>query len=319
MSAGASLPDLLGRTREVRGEEVVHRFANGLTVKTEIFEKRDTLRILPLGSPQCALMNHMANFPELVRGKLVFEPFAGSGPHGFMALALGARHVDFVDINPRAPAFHRDTAALSGLSTDRFTSITDDIARFAPSRRYDLVFANPPFVPTPDGIDGTLTSNGGPEGNRFVEILFRRLDELLEPGGEAFVYLLQIVAGGRPLVVDLIPSTLDRRPVELTSAQRRVTPFDAYRRAYASLFPRAAESVERWRSELVRRHGEDLAVCHYVAHVRPRTEAPTSIVFRGDFAQRFGESWWVPADVDEQIAFGRVLENVVAMEPGARG
>jgi hypothetical protein len=90
------LPDLLERTSEVCGEEVIYRFANGLSIKTEAFNKPDKLRILPLGSPQGSLMNHMVHFPDVVRGKRVFEPFAGSGALGFMALKVGAHHVDLI-------------------------------------------------------------------------------------------------------------------------------------------------------------------------------------------------------------------------------
>jgi len=311
MTADNTLPDLLGRRTEVRGEEVLYRFANGLTIKSEVFDKGDPLRILPLGSPQRALMNHMANFPGIVRDKLVFEPFAGSGPLGFMALMLGARHVDFLDVNPRAAAFHRDTAQLNQFPPDRFTSIVSDIGNFIPSVKYDLIVANPPFVPTPEGIDGTITSNGGPEGNRFVEILFRRLEELLEASGEALIYLFQFVKNGQPLVVELISKTLDRRAVELTASQKRGTSFGAYRTAYVRLFPNAVEAIERWERNLVRKHGEGLTLCHYVAHIGPRSAAATSCLVRDNFSQKFGESHLVPSDNEEKLAVGRVLENVV--------
>src|SRR5918999_512672 len=179
LANGNTLPDLLERKREVRGEEILYRFAKGLTIKSEVFDKEDPLRVLPLGSPQSGLMNHMANFPEIVRDKLVFEPFAGAGPLGFMALMLGARHADFLDINPRASEFQRATAQLNQFSPDRFTSIIGDIGAFVPQQKYDLILANPPFVPTPDGVKGTITSNGGADGNRFVEIVMRRLEEFL--------------------------------------------------------------------------------------------------------------------------------------------
>ena len=39
MPAGNALPDLLRRTREVRGEEVFFRFSNGLTIKAEVLNK----------------------------------------------------------------------------------------------------------------------------------------------------------------------------------------------------------------------------------------------------------------------------------------
>jgi hypothetical protein len=92
------LPNLLQRTHEVQGDQMLYRFGNGLFIKTEIFRKHDRLRILPLGAPQGSLMNHMLHFPDVTPGKDVFEPFAGSGALGFMALKPGAHHVDFLKI-----------------------------------------------------------------------------------------------------------------------------------------------------------------------------------------------------------------------------
>jgi hypothetical protein len=311
MPAGNSLPDLLGRTVQVRGDEVWYRFANGLTITAEVLNKPDPLRILPLGSPQSALMNHLANFPESVRDKYVFEPFAGSGPLGFMALKLGARHVDFLDVNSRAAEFHRRIAELNEVPPDRFNSIVGDIADFISDRRYQLIVANPPFVPTPAGIDGVITSNGGPEGNRFVALLFGRLDELLEENGEALVYLFQFVNDGRPLVMDLISQTLEGRAVELTPSQRRPIRFEAFCKAYVQLFPHDAEAIKRWESALIHAYGQGITLCHYIAHVRSKTNAETSCVIRDNFAEKFGASFFVPSDVDEQLAQARVVENVV--------
>src|SRR5262245_20599222 len=144
-----SIPDLLQMSREVCGDVVVYGFANGLTIKTEVFSKPDRLRVLPLGTPQAALMNHMLNFPHRLRGARVFEPFAGSGALGFMALKAGAAQVDFLDINPRASEFQRENAALNQVGASQFNTITGDIADFTPRRPYDLIVANPPFVPTP--------------------------------------------------------------------------------------------------------------------------------------------------------------------------
>jgi tRNA G37 N-methylase Trm5 len=65
----------------------------------------------------------MLNFPEVVRGKRLFEPFAGSGALGFMALKIGARRVDFLDINHRASDFQRENAQLNRFPADSFRSI----------------------------------------------------------------------------------------------------------------------------------------------------------------------------------------------------
>src|SRR5262245_32872634 len=240
------LPNLLQRTREVQGDLVLYCFGNGLVIKTEIFNKNDRLRILGLESPQGGLMNHLLNFPEVAQGKDVFEPFADSGALGLMALKVGARHVDFLDINQRAATFQVENAALSHVPTNAYRAIEGDIATFSAARRYDLIVANPPFVPTPEGIEGAITSNGGPEGNRFVEILLQRLDDFLRPNGQAFIYLFQLVRGGEPLVVELIMRYLHHRVVELTPSQARPISFALYRQTYAELFQNATEDIAHW-------------------------------------------------------------------------
>jgi len=311
MSASKALPDLLQRTHEVRGEEVFYCFSNGLTIKTQVLSKNDRLRILPLGTPQGSLMNHILNFPKIVQDERVFEPFAGSGALGFMALKAGARHVDFLDINPRAADFQRENAALNQFSSGQFTAITADIADFAPGRKYDLILANPPFVPTPEGIEGTLTSNGGPEGSRFVAILLERLEEFLEPGGKALIYVFQFAKDARPLIVELLARTSKHRPVELTPAQEQPIPFETYCKAYRQIFPTDGPAIERWRSGLLRLHGSGLVLCHYVVDIGRESDGPTDCVIRENFAEKFGESFFVPSANEDGLAFGRVFENFI--------
>ena len=311
MSAGRALPDLLQRTREVSGDEVFYHFSNGLTIKTEVFNKRDRQRILPLGTPQGSLMNHLLNFPNTVQHRCIFEPFAGSGALGFMALKAGASHVEFLDINPRAADFHRANAALNQFSPSQFTSATGDIAVFVPERKADLVLANPPFVPTPDGIEGTITSNGGPEGSRFVEILLERLERFLEPTGRALIYVFQFVRDAQPLIVEALGRYAMGRAVELTPAQARPIPFETYYEAYLQLFPRATPAVDHWRSDLLRRHGNSLTLCHYVIDIGPQSGGGTACAIRENFAEKFGESFLVPSRDVAALAFGRIFENVV--------
>jgi SAM-dependent methyltransferase len=315
MQANTKLPDRLQWVREILGDEVFYRFANGLTIKTETFYKDDALRILPLGTPQGSLMNHMLHFPEVVRDKRVLEPFAGSGALGLMALKAGARHVDFLDINGRAVDFQRDNAARNEFPRGRFRCIQGDIATFCPEETYDLMLANPPFVPTPDGIDGTVTSNGGSDGNRFVEILLRRVGKLLRPEGEALVYVFQIVSRQQPLLVDLVLKYLEQRRVDLTPSQTRSIRFETYCRAYSRLFPASEEAIVHWKSELMEKHGEDLSLCHYIMQIGPRSGAKTCCIMRDDFSARFGEGFLVPSDNEEELAIGRVFENVL---PSAR-
>jgi hypothetical protein len=81
--------NLLYRTQEVHGDQILYRFGNGLVVETERLSVKTPLRILGLGSPQNTLLNYMLNSFEVLQNKDVFEPFAGSGILGLMALKVG--------------------------------------------------------------------------------------------------------------------------------------------------------------------------------------------------------------------------------------
>lgn len=147
-------------------------------------------------------------------------------------------------------------------------------------------------------------------------MLLRRLEEFLEPEGEALMLVMQFVCQGQPLLAELISSTLVRRPVELTPSQERPISFEAFCEAYSKLFPNAREEIARWRSALLKKHGSDLALCHYVARVRARGDRPTSCVMRDDFAEQFGESFLVPTEDEKGFALGRAFENFVPPSGG---
>ena len=310
-SVKSPLPNLLQRTHEVQNDQILYRFGNGLIIKTEILQKNDRLRILPLGSPQGSLMNHMLHFPEVAQGKDVFEPFAGSGALGFMALKLGARHVDLLDVNPRAVTFQLENATLNHFLASQYSAIEGDIATFIPTHKYDLVLANPPFVPTPDGIEGPLTSNGGPEGNRFVEMLLQHLEACLHPDGQAFICLFQLVRHGEPLILELLVRHLDHRVVELTPSQARPISFSVYCRSYVELFPGAKAEIARWEDDLLGKYGDALMLNHYMAHVGPQIDGPTTYVMRDNFQEKYGENLLVPFRDDKELSYGRIFENIL--------
>ena len=191
------IANLLHRTQEVQGDQILYRFGNGLVVKTERLGAKTPLRILGLGSPQNTLLNYMLNVFETLQHKDVFEPFAGSGILGLMALKVGAHYAEFLDINPRAVEFQKENASLNHFRPEQFSCHEGDIRTFCPERKFDFLFANPPFVPTPDGIEGVVHSNGGPEGNTLVQVLLERLEDFLKTAGEAFHLCVSTCAGGK--------------------------------------------------------------------------------------------------------------------------
>jgi methylase of polypeptide subunit release factors len=256
-------------------------------------------------------MNHMLGFPEEIRERRVFEPFAGSGALGFMALKAGAQHVDFLDINPRAAEFHRGNADLNSFSSDQFATITGDIFDFVPEQKYDLILANPPFVPTPPGVEGTLTSNGGSDGSLFVDVLLDRFEEFMDPSGRALVYVLQFAREARPLMFERLSQMTPSRSVEVTPAQEKPIPFEVYVDAYRRIFSDSTSAIDSWRSDLRGRHGDGLTLCHYVVDIGPRSDRPGDCVIRENFSEKFGDQFLVPSEDEAELALARVFENLV--------
>jgi release factor glutamine methyltransferase len=307
----SGLPNRLQRARETLQDSWVFRFANGLSVKTDPFMRPDTARVLPIGGPQDVILNRLVNSPETVAAKRVFDPFAGSGVLGLMALRLGASHVDFLDVSPRAHAFQLENAKRNGFPADRYRANLGSIADFEPAEPYDLVLANPPLVPTPRGIEGTLTSNGGPEGDTLARVLFARLDRLLHDAGEAFIYLMQLVDRGEPLIARAAVEQLPSRTLEFTPVQQRATPLEEYAGAYLRCFPLHEAQIRAWETELRARHSSELAVQHYVVHVQPVRPGLGVWQTTENLAEKYGENMAYPEAANRELALARVMENVV--------
>jgi len=310
------LPNLLGKSREMQDNRWVYTYANGLVVHTDPFMRRDPARVLPIGGPQDVIMNRLIHKPQIVLGKSVLDAFAGSGVLGLMALKLGARHVDFVDVSPRAGEFEIANCRRNGFREESCRTILGSVADFGCDRPYDLVLANPPFVMTPPGIEGTLTSRAGAEGNDFVRMLLSRLGELLAPDGEAYIYLLQFVKDDTPLIVEWALRHIARRSMKLTPTQQETTPFEHYVAAYLQRFPKDVAAVRSWESNLLQRHGTGLGVQHYVMHVQPTRPGPSSWSIADDLSAEYGEGFAYPASSHADLALGRVMENFVLPDDG---
>jgi hypothetical protein len=314
----ATLENRLQRTRDMQGDSWIFRFGNGLTVHTDPFMRSDPSRVLPIGNPQDAILNRLVCFPEIVADKKVFDPFAGSGILGLMALALGAAHVDFLDISPRAQTFQRENAERNGFSTDRYRALLGSIADVQPEAPYDVVLVNPPFVPTPAGIQGTVTSNGGTDGNVLVELLLARLDALLSADGEAYIYLMQLVAGNRPLISEAFARYLPQRTVEFTPTQLEVMPFEYYLTAYLQCFAQHETEIRRWARDLGVLHGKHLGIQQYVVHVQPKRPGPASLIMADNLAEKYCAGIAYPAAANRELALARVMENFIPAAASAR-
>lgn len=120
--------------------------------------------------------------PKTPKGGRVLDLCTGSGVQAILA-ARKAKCVIGIDINPRAVEFARFNAALNGVAQRcdfRCGSLYEPLKQSDSKRdseRFDLILANPPFVPSPyTGPDRLLSRDAGPAGE---EILIPVLEGLL--------------------------------------------------------------------------------------------------------------------------------------------
>ena len=121
-------------------------------------------------------------------GDRVLDLFAGSGLLAIEAARAGAREVHAVDVSRRAIAAVAINSALNGVRVQ-----TRRGPMFQPlgSGRYDVILANPPFVPSGDddapAAGPARAWEAGPDGRRFLDPLLEQAPRHLRPGGRLLV------------------------------------------------------------------------------------------------------------------------------------
>ncbi|MER7956184.1 HemK2/MTQ2 family protein methyltransferase [Streptomyces sp. NPDC096030] len=115
--------------------------------------------------------------------KHVVEIGTGTGALALRAAATGA-HVTAIDVSLQAVVAARINALRRGLT---LRVLHGDFAARTRGRRFDLVLANPPYVPSPRA---RLPSHGaarawdaGPDGRELIDRICTRAPALLSPGG----------------------------------------------------------------------------------------------------------------------------------------
>ncbi len=120
----------------------------------------------------------------LARGARVLDVFTGSGVLAVAAGREGARSVTAVDVSRRAALCARVNGRLNGT---RVRALRGDLFEPVAGERFDLVTANPPYVPSlgdelPDA-GAERAWEGGPDGRVLVDRFSARVRDHLAPGG----------------------------------------------------------------------------------------------------------------------------------------
>jgi release factor glutamine methyltransferase len=131
------------------------------------------------------------------------------------ALRAGVRSVTAIDLHRRSAW----TAWMNGrLNGVRIRALHGDLFAPVAGERFDLITANPPYVPAPPDIEprrGDRAWNAGGDGRAVVDRLIERLPHHLKPGGCALIVQSSVTGTAETLDrlsdAGLEPGIADRR------------------------------------------------------------------------------------------------------------
>jgi release factor glutamine methyltransferase len=117
----------------------------------------------------------------------VLDLCTGSGAVAVAAALRGPRSVTAIDLHRRSAWAARMNARVNGV---RVRGLHGDLFAPVAGERFDLITANPPYVPAPPEIApqrGDRAWNAGDDGRGVLDRLIAELPAHLRPGGVAFI------------------------------------------------------------------------------------------------------------------------------------
>lgn len=137
-----------------------------------------------MGAGQTTTALCQASYPAAVIGR-VLDLGCGAGSVA-LSLASRAEAVVATDINPRAIALARHNAALNGIASVQFRE--GDLFDAVRAETFDLIVAQPPFIPLVDGAAATTFLHGGTRGDDLALRVLAGIPAHLAPGGRAVMF-----------------------------------------------------------------------------------------------------------------------------------
>jgi release factor glutamine methyltransferase len=137
---------------------------------------------------------------HLPRAERVLELCTGTGALALTAAARGAARVVAIDRSRRAVAAARLNAALNGLRLD--VRRGDLFGALHPGERFDLIVANPPYLPAPDVARPDPRWDAGHDGREVLDRILAEAPAHLLPGGT--LALVQSALAGTDRTLELL-------------------------------------------------------------------------------------------------------------------
>lgn len=181
---------------------------NDCPILTDRLDYRAIDQVFPLFAEQQFFLDELRR--DKILGAEALEIGLGSGVLSIGAARAGAKRVTALEINSRAKNFAGFNFVLNGV--EDIVTILDgqaEIWRPVADRRFDYILSNPPFEPTPPGMDYYYHSSAGPYGLDFMDKIFIGLDAHLTERGCA--QIVTAAPGNKEtptLLLDLIRARL---------------------------------------------------------------------------------------------------------------
>lgn len=139
-----------------------------------------------------------------------------AGP-GVQSLVCAARGMEVVavEVNPVAAALCSVNVTLNGLA-ERVAVRCGDLYAEAQGERFELVCANPPLLPIPDGLAYPFVGDGGPDGLAVTRRVLDGLDDHLTNTGHAQLLGMTLSDGFLPLGVEALRRWCETSGLDLT-------------------------------------------------------------------------------------------------------
>ena len=183
----------------------------------------------------------------------------GSGILAVLAAKAGADMIG-VDINRKAVIYAERTAEINGLG-GRCAFLHGDLYGPVRGRQFDLVVANPPFVPLPPSYRMFLSADGGPDGLSLVRPVLEGLRGHLAVDGIFLMLTMGLGDKTEPLLYRLLRDTFRPQGSRITTTHIYESR-NIEAEAFFELF-RDVPTYSEWRQFLER---QNLTHLYYMLH-----------------------------------------------------
>ncbi len=189
---------------------------------------------------------HLARCTTRRQFRTALDLCTGSGIHALLAAAHTER-VLAIDVNPRAARCARFNAQASGRTN--LEVVVGDLFEAVGGERFDLITANPPFVPSP--LHAVQFRDGGRSGEDVQKRIVSGLPHHLAPGGIAQIVTELGERNGEPLT-NRLREWLGGAPIDIHVLRMREHSAAKYAVGHATGddYQTTLDSIDEWASNL---------------------------------------------------------------------